>query len=362
MDELAVVPGRDNSGQSIFAVLVKRSYEILPGRTAERAERSIPLLKADVYYDDGDAETSTVKYESDLAPYKLATDFVVVGKAYAPGGRPVETMDASLQVAGHSKVLRVTGDRRCIHRPEMSPGITEPAAFTELEIRYDRAYGGEDLRSDPELPFYYPRNYRGKGVAVRNLREVVDGLLLPNIEDPQDLLTPDRIILGAPDRWNAQPLPHGFGWFQRTWYPRCSFVGAVPGLFDPDTVMREEQLGLVPKGQIALARRFKLPSFDAQFNNGASLGLALPYLQGGEEVRLTGLSPDGSLHFRLPAERPRIVLDIGLGENELPAVLHTTCVRMEQGQLDVVWRGAHVYPGVAWLPEMQRMVAEVVWR
>ena len=196
-------------------------------------------------------------------------------------------------------------------------------------------------------------------MAVRNLRDVVDGLQLPNVEDPQDPLTPDRILLGQPDRWNDQPLPHGFGWFQRTWYPRCSFVGAVPGLIDPDTVMQEERLGLVPKGQIALARRFQLPSFDARFNNGASLGLALPYLQGGEEVRLNGLSPDGPLHFALPTGRPRIMLDIGLGENELAAVVHTVCVRMGQGQVDVVWRGAHVYPGVHWLPEMRRMVAEV---
>jgi hypothetical protein len=28
-------------------------------------------------------------------------------------------------------------------------------------------------------------------------------------------------------------------------------------------------------------------------------------------------------------------------------------------QVDLVWRGAHAYPGVDWLPEMKRMVAEV---
>ena len=63
--------------------------------------------------------------------------------------------------------------------------------------------------------------------------------------------------------------------------------------------------------------------------------------------------------FHLPDERPRISLDIGLGENELDVVLHTLCVRVEDMQLDLVWRGAHEYPGTDWLPEMKRMVAEV---
>jgi hypothetical protein len=85
----------------------------------------------------------------------------------------------------------------------------------------------------------------------------------------------------------------------------------------------------------------------------------VPFLAGGEEVRLVGLTPDGDLRFLLPRDTPSIMLDIGLGENELPVVLHTVCVRAEDGQVDLVWRGAHEYPGVDWLPEMTRMHAEV---
>jgi hypothetical protein len=28
-------------------------------------------------------------------------------------------------------------------------------------------------------------------------------------------------------------------------------------------------------------------------------------------------------------------------------------------QVDLVWRGAHEYPGVDWLPEMKRLTAQV---
>src|SRR5262249_59745124 len=145
---------------------------------------------------------------------------------------------------------------------------------------------GWDLRSNPASPFTYPRNTKGRGVAMRNLPEVVDGLSLPNLEDPRDLLTPERVVLEHRTRWNRQPLPQGFGWFERIWYPRCSFVGAVPGDVDLAEPLREEALGLVPRGQVALARQFKLPSFDVRFNNGASPGLVLPHLAGDEHITL----------------------------------------------------------------------------
>lgn len=354
-----VLPAKADDGSPIFSVLVKRTYDVKPDLGCVRAEWTNPLVNVDIYYDGGDPENSTVQYETDLAPYKVATDVVVIGKAYAPGGMPATQMDVAIEVAGRKKVIRIIGDRRCRYRANSDPVFTDPAPFTEMEVRYERAYGGYDTKSNPQLPFYYPRNHLGRGIAIKNTRDVVDGLELPNLEDPQDLLTPERVVLGERDHWNRQPLPQGFGWFQRTWYPRCSFVGAVPGDVNLDEPMREELLGLVPKGQVALARQFKLPSFDARFNSGASLGLALPFLKGGESVRLLNITPEGQLNFSLPVETPRIMLDIGLGENELKPVLHTVCIRLTERQLDVVWRGAHDYPGVDWLPEMKRMVTWV---
>lgn len=354
-----VLPGKADDGNPIFAVLVKRTYNIKPGLACIRAERTNPMVNVDLYYDGGDPENSTVQYETDLVPYKVATDVVVIGTAYAPGGNPVAQMDVAVEVAGRKKAIRIIGDRRCLYDHESAPSFTDPVPFTEIEVRYERAYGGYDMRSNPKLPFYYPRNHLGKGIAIKNIREVVDGLVLPNLEDPQDLLTPERIVLGERDKWNRQPLPQGFGWFQRTWYPRCSFVGSIPGDVNLDEPTREELLGLVPKDQVALARQFKLPSFDARFNSGASQGLALPYLSGGESVKLLNMTLEGELHFSLPTETPRIALDIGLGENELKPVLHTACVRLADRQLDLVWRGAHGYPGFDWLPEMKRMVTLV---
>jgi hypothetical protein len=359
VEETAILPSKDENGAPVFALLVKRTYDIRAGQPAIRADQTYPLVKVDRYYDGGDAETSTVREETDLIPYKIATDVVVIGRAYAPHGQPAAQMTVGVKVGERWKAIRVTGDRRCIHRSGLAPDVTDPVAFTEMEIRYDRAYGGRDTCSNPDLPFYYPRNQSGTGVAVTNIAAVVDGLPLPNLEDPADPLTPERIVFGAVERWVHQPLPQGFGWFQRTWYPRCSFVGSVPGSIDPDTELPEERLGLVPKGQMALARQFRLPSFDVRFNSGASPGLVMPFLRGGEPVRTLNLTPDGELQFQLPTDTPRMALDIGLGVQELAVVLHTVCMRLDEMQVDLVWRGAHPYPGVDWLPEMKRMVAEV---
>jgi hypothetical protein len=358
-EEFIVVVGETETRTPIFSVLAKRTYQIHPGRAAQRKPNATPLARTDVYYDQGDPESSTVKFENDLAPYKLKTDVVLIGHAHAPGGTPTTQTAVGLAVGDHRKVIRVIGDRRCVYRTDRPPTFTDPEPFTRMPIRYERAYGGIYLRDDPARMWPYPRNHHGVGFVLTNTREAVDGLALPNLEDPDDLLTPERIILGEPERWNRQPLPQGLGWFQRTWYPRCSFVGAVPGFVDPDEVMREEALGLVPAGQIALARRFKLPGFDVRFNNGASLGLALPYLTGGELVRLRNLTPDGSLDFALPSETPAMTLDIGLGERPLKPVLHTVCIRVDEMEVDLVWRGALPFPGVDWLPEMKRLVAVV---
>ena len=351
--------GMGEEQQTVFSVLVKRSYDIVDGQPLFQREQADLFRTQDEYHDFGDPEVCTVLHEDELAPYKPATDVVVIARAHAPEGKPVAEMNVGVEVAGRRKLLRVTGDRITEYRPGALPSISDPVPFTTMPIRYERAYGGKDLRSRPDAPFYYPRNPLGRGAALYNIREAVEGLRLPNIEDPDDLLTPERIVLEDERNWNNQPLPQGFGWFQKTWYPRCSFVGAAPSYVASDEIMREEELDLVPSGQIALARGFRLPSFDVRFNNGASLGLAVRSLAPGALIRLARLTPEGLLSFTLPGDWPAIMLDIGLGENSLPVALHTVSVQVEQRRVDLIWRGAHPYPGYDWLPEMRQLRAEV---
>lgn len=358
--DYALMPGQDGNGEPIFSLLVKRTYDIRPGQAAVRAAEDRVLQQIDAYYDMGDAQTSTVQFEADIAPWKSHTDVVFIGKAMAPGGKPAFSMDVGIQVEGvGAKIVRVIGNRNCVYQAGRPPLFTDPKPFLEMEIRYDLAYGGKDKRSIPGTPFHYPRNDMGKGLVVKNRKETVDGLELPNLEDPADLLTPERLVLEELEAWHRMPMPQGLGWSQRTWYPRSFFAGVAPGYILPGTVTKEEYLGYVQKDHIALARQLKLPGFHPRFMQGASPGLSFPRMGGGETIKLKGLTPEGIMQFRLPGEKPKMILDIGFGPKDLDPVLHTVCVRGEDMQLDLVWRGSQPYPGVDWLAEMATLVVEV---
>lgn len=354
------IPGEDGDGAPIYSVLVKRTYDIDPGLPLRRAEKDRPLALIDVYYDHGDAETSTVMEESEIIACKPMTDVVFIGKAYAPDGKAVQSMDAGLQVDGAGrKLIRVIGDRKCGHRVGYAPTVSEPRPFTSMPVRYDLAYGGRDLHSFPDTPAWYPRNHRGKGYAVRNIKAVVQNLALPNIEDPLDLLTPERIVTEEPEGWRLAPLPQGLGWYQKTWYPRTFFCGVLPPYLAPGSLTKEEHMGLLPKDHVALWLKRKIPAFQQRFHCGASLGLSFPHLKGGETVRLRGLTPDGLLHFTLPAAPPSISLDIGLPPHPMDPVMHSVAIRGEDRQVDIVWRASRPYPGMDWLPEMKTLKVEV---
>jgi hypothetical protein len=133
----------------------------------------------------------------------------------------------------------------------------------------------------------------------------------------------------------------------------------------PDQRALEQQLrkmyaGILPPGQRAVYEQAKSPDMDFRFFNGASPGLVLPFLSGDEPVVLVNLDPQGKTEFVLPGERPRIGLDIGQGAQEPRVVLHTVMIRMDQRQVDLVWRGAVSYAGLDSLPKLKKIEALVL--
>jgi len=348
-----VLPGQTPEGQCILSVLVKRSYDIVGGATCVRAESDQKLISGDVHYDD--PMCSSVKLESDFVPFKLATDVVLNGTAYAPGGEALRTLKVSLAVGEVEKTLLVTGDRVCGYRDNGDPLFTEPLPFTTMDIRYERAYGGVDITSDPAMPCIYGRNPLGRGFVVKNTRKAVDSLALPNIEDPADLITPERLCVGHFMHWERQPMPAGFGWVAKYWQPRASLAGVLPADRQVEQALRQAYSLVIPPDQREMYEKTRLPDMDFRFFNGASSGLALPSLTGDEEVDLVNLTPEGELSFQLPGDRPRIGLDIGMGLNEPEVVLQTVMIRVEELQVDLTWRGAVPYPGPDWLPQMRKL-------
>ena len=99
-------------------------------------------------------------------------------------------------------------------------------------------------------------------------------------------------------------------------------------------------MGLLPKNHVALAKQSRLRPMEAQFANGASIGMIFATFKGDEEVALGRLTPDGLLKFKLPGDTPAIGLDLGQGMQELEPQLHTVSIRPDDMELDLIWRGA----------------------
>jgi len=352
-----VLPGQTPAGEYVLSVLLKRSYTIVPGGRCARADADRKLVPGDVHF--GDPMNSSVKLESDFVPFKLATDVVLNGTAHAPGGRPVRALTASLIVGQFRKDVRVIGDRTALYQEGADPLFTEPAPFTTMELRYERAYGGIDIYSDPKVPCAYGRNHLGRGFVVANTLRSVDKQPLPNLEDPADLLTPARLTIGHFVHWERQPMPAGFGWWLKYWRPRALLAGVMPADRATERELRAAYRTLVPKDQLAMYDQTGLPDMDFRFFNGASPGLVLPFMTGDEGVRAINLAPEGELSFRLPGDRPRVALDVGRGPEERPVVLHTVMIRMDEREVDLVWRMALPYPGPDWLPQMRKLEVTV---
>jgi hypothetical protein len=349
--EHTVLPGQSPDGEYILGVLLKRTYEIVPGGVCRRAEADRALNAGDVYWDH--PMNSSVRYESDFFPFKVATDVVLNGTAYAPGGSPTSSCVVSLQVEERRKAITVIGDRVAHYAGGRTPKVTDPVPFTEMELRYERAYGGTDVYSDLKVPYFYPRNPLGRGFVVANSSKSIDNLPLPNLEDPQALISAEDLCLVEYARWEGRPMPAGLGWFPKVWRPRALLVGVMPRDRVFEQELRRTYAQLVPEEHREAYVTNGFRDMDFRFFNGASDGLVLPFLQGGETVQTENLSPAGRLSFQLPTDTPHIGLDIGDGIQQPEVALHTVMIDMDEGLLDLVWRGAVMYRGPDWLPEMR---------
>ncbi len=255
---------RDRNGAEVWVVAVKCTFDIKPDGSTEIAEEQPPVLRVPEH--TGEPGKSSLRYEADLVLTKTTTDVIVLGHAYAPGGRPVTQLDVGFKVGPVQKVLRVFGDRKW-----NGFGPSAPQPFLKMPIVYERAYGGMDRKSDhPERDWDW-RNPVGTGFAVAG--DHMGDVALPNIEYPNE---PFR-------SWNDRPRPAGFGPIACHWQPRVAFAGTY------DEKWMKERQPLLPD------------DFDERYFQCAPADQQAPaFLRGGEPVVLRGLNAGGELRFTLP--------------------------------------------------------------
>jgi len=272
---------------------------------------------------------------SDFWLTKPAADVVVRGAAFAPHGRPTASTFASVQIGNAFKRIAVFG-KRMVEWRNGRPTFGRPEPFTEMPLLYQNAYGGLDNRvpipSDIldqymqlatngmqyDHPGLYPRNPVGKGYLV--LPDPLEGVELPNLEDPSDLLTPERLITQKPELWYRQPLPWCFEWTNGCTFPRYQFVGVDAWFPAPDgATLPEVQRGYFPAD---LRRTLPKNALETEaFYQEASLGMVFKAPLAGQPVVVTGMHPEEtSLNFIMPPD-PSIKIEVEGEQSVVPSLL-----------------------------------------
>ncbi|WP_437675006.1 DUF2169 family type VI secretion system accessory protein [Sorangium sp. So ce131] len=311
------LPSMAPDGADLLLAIVSGRFQLPPaGRPGAAPPRPCEEQRPVQLHDEhhGPPDASSLRYEGQSAPLRPATDVLLLGQAWAPKGAAAKRVDVTLAVAPHFvKTAAVFGERAFTQGGgAITPGSPRP--FVAMPLVYERAFGGAEPGNHTPRA-YEPRNPVGRGFFT----SAADALYQPvaNIEDPRAL------IQSAGDR----PAPIGFGPIARSWQPRVRFGGTY------DQRWVEE---LAPSWP---------PDFDVRFFQAAPLDQQVRgYLRGGERVAVSGVSPNGDIHFEVPRER---VLLKGYFRGRVERKLMTLdslLIEPDDGVFTLTWRASFRLP------------------
>ncbi|WP_322403608.1 DUF2169 domain-containing protein [Massilia luteola] len=375
----------DQHDQRFHVVVMRLTFELRHDGALLLAPAQTPLVTTDDYY--GDMNHSSVRQESDLAPYKPHTDVIVIADACAPQGRATGEFAVALKINGAptepdlppephglnpashasaermaewrqacarltawakegpvilSKTLTITGARDWRRRHVLMRALslftlptwklTAPQPITTLPLRYEYAYGGENkiLVTEPAA------------------RRVDKKYRLPDrVPRPENTTTGDAPQAIAHTVCEQNPVGRGFA---EDWYLRATKLTRVPApqIEASDQPMTRFGDAYTPDGfgivgrawrpRLGLAGTYgedwlenRHPGLPADFNfaywNGAPADQqVVPHLDGDETITLYNLSPAGPGTAQDAAGNTLLSF-------ALPGHLPFTVVRFEDGRI-----------------------------
>ncbi len=281
-------------------VIVKATF--IMGQQWSLAEEQIPPQKADEYW--GEPGLSSIKALSDFHIGKNSTDILMQGNACALNHQEVKQLDVHLAVGEVHKTVRVFGDRQWVN------GLpSAPAPFQSMPLVYERAFGGQHQVNESTL-LAEERNLVGCGFAGQRSQAEMEGVALPNIEDPNQLIQSIK----------DTPIPAGFSPSCGYWSPRTQWAGTY------DEAWQSTRAPYLPK------------DFDKRFLNAAHADLVYPgFLQGGEAIVIKGMHQAGDIKLSVP--RVKINCNVILKGKPVPIRLNieTLTLHPNQQRLSMVW-------------------------
>ncbi len=284
------------SGAFALTVVVKATFVLHPG-TAQLAPEQDPIFAHDRFHDDDPRRS--VRFPSDVVPYKPRADVLLVGHAYAPDKQPVRSLVTRFVVGEMDKSIEVFCDRAF---RVVDGQLLEAKRFTQMPLVWERASGGPESANPVGKRFDGPVDTYGT-VAIANL----------------------------------QPLGHFVSKRSDTFVPTCyaPIASTWPG--------RVQRLGPMSRTLMDGAWHEKpLPrDLDPSFFQAAPPDQNVAEIRANERIVLENLHPDHArLVTTLPDLRPRAIANRATGEQEdIGLVADTLIVDSDRGVCCVVWRG-----------------------
>ena len=266
------------------------------------ADEQVDPLSADEYW--GEPGESSLKYSSDIGLAKPATDIAIVGRAMTQDNRDVESLDVTVKVGSLEKAIRVFGDR--VWQGSL---ISRPEKFSSMPILYERAFGGKLQKSESEI-----ETCESNPIGLGFVDEAnCENQFLPNIENPIELITSPK----------DKPAPVGLGFIAPNWKPRCEMAGIY------DETWEKNRAPFLPL------------DFNLQFLNASSSGLVYPeFIQGGEEVSISNMNPDGEVRFVLPEVKIKGEVMAGAKNFEQAFVVETIVIEPNEKRVMISWKAS----------------------
>jgi hypothetical protein len=315
-------------GRKFHDTIVVKGTFLLSEGVLERAREQSEVAVADTYWDDGAPERSSLKHAGEVLLVKPTTDVIVTGTARSPGGAPLPALEASVVVRrGGQTVLghraRVLGPR--VFRHGAGGWTLEgPEPTGEVPIRYELSYGG--AHPAPEGPATPPWVVHAPNPSGTGFFDEAE------LDPARTYRAPQWEPEGHPLSGINREIPlAGFGPVARHWSSRLGYAGTYDDAWERE--MRADSDRGLPADY---ARDFD-PRF---FQCGHPELIAPSYLEGDEEIVLTGVMPAASPFVaRLPGVHvfARLVDGKG-GRHEERMVLDTVHVDVDAGAVYLCWR------------------------
>lgn len=292
----------NGKAEQLWVVLIKGTFEYALNGHMDLAATQEPVAQSPSYI--GEIGASTLLRDPEMVMDHPGTAVTLYGTATAPDGKPRPTFDVGLSINAVQRRVRVFGNRYW-KRGWRGLRPSAPQPMTEMPLRYERAYGGFHATTGEQ----YPENPIGVGFYTRRAEAIEQAL--PNLEDPQSLLT----------RWDQRPAPACLAAIPSSWSPRRERAGTA------DERWQRERAPLWPEDLQPI-----------YFNAAPAAQQVGTRLRGGEQVQLENIGGHPRVQFALPRVMFDVRAKLASGQLAMSVNLDRVIIEADRRQVIMVWR------------------------